>query len=540
MTTHASTYASTHPRRALVLLGLRLTRRGTVLMAAAMGAYVLVEVAAYRAAYPQGVDPVQFAMFEDNPVVRMMQGVPSALDVAGGYMVWDGGWIMQIVLAVWAVLTTTRLLRGDEDTERGDVALAGRVRPGVQTASLLTTVGAQAVVVGAVAAAALVVSAQDVQGSLLFGVGLAGVTATFAGVAAVTSQLVQPRRRAAGLAAGVLALTYVLRMFGSSTDSRLWARWATPLGWVDVLDPYGSPNLAVLLPMVVVPVALALAAVLLRSRRDQGASLLASDADRSPRLRLLGSPLAFAWRSNLGVLTAWALGLAVFGAVMGALVGTMVDWLAQDEDYQRMFEQMGLDAAVSTLGFVAVIATMLGLAIALQVAWRVGAARAEEEKGLAEATLALPVSRVGWLGGHVGLAAGEGLLLALVTGSAVWLGCVASGLTTVSWWQATSSVLNVMPVLVLGGGLAVLAFGVAPRLTVAVPVSVTVVGYILTLVGPALSWPQWVLDLSPFTHLALVPAVPWAATSGTVMVCVGVLAAAVGVLAFRRRDLVGG
>ena len=77
---------------------------------------------------------------------------------------------------------------------------------------------------------------------------------------------------------------------------------------------------------------------------------------------------------------------------MGALVGTMVEWLAQDQDYQRMFRQMGLDAALSTLGFLAVLASMFGLAIAVQVAWRVGAARAEEESGRAEAVLAHPVS----------------------------------------------------------------------------------------------------------------------------------------------------
>jgi ABC-2 type transport system permease protein len=225
---------------------------------------------------------------------------------------------------------------------------------------------------------------------------------------------------------------------------------------------------------------------------------------------------------------------------MGALVGTMVDWLAKDEDYQRMFQQMGLDEALSTLGFLAVLASMFGLAIALQVAWRVGTARAEEENGLAEAMLAHPVSRMRWLGGHVALAAGGGLLLTLLAGSAVWVGCIASGLDTVTWWQATSSVLNSVPVVVLAGGLSVLAFGAAPRLTVAVPVTVTVVGYVLTLVGPALKWPQWVLDLSPFTHLALVPAEPWAATSGTVMAGLGVLAAAAGLVAFRHRDIVGG
>ena len=365
--------------------------------------------------------------------------------------------------------------------------------------------------VGVVAATVLVLAGEDVRGSVLFGVGLAGVTATFAGVAGVTSQLVQVRRRAAGLAAGVLGVAYLLRMFGSSTDPRLWVRWTTPLGWVDVLDPYGNPDLRALLPLLAVPVALISVAVLLRARRDQGGALLAADADRPPRLRMLGSPLAFGWRSNLGVLLAWAVGLVAFGLVMGALVGTMVEWLAQDQDYQRMFRQMGLDAALSSLGFLAVLASMFGLAIAVQVAWRVGAARAEEESGRAEAVLAHPVSRLRWLGGHVALAATGGLLLALLSGSAVWVGCVASGLDEVTWWQAAGSVLNALPVVVLVGGLAVLTFGVLPRLTVAVPVAVSVVGYVLALLGPALSWPQWLLDLSPFTHLALVPADPWAA-----------------------------
>ena len=528
-----------HAGRAVTALSVRLTRRGALLMAGAMGAYVLTEVAAYRAAYPHGVDPAQFAMFQDNPVVRMMQGVPSALDVAGGYMAWDGGWIMQIVLAVWAVLTTTRLLRGDEDAERGDLVLAGRVRPSVLTGAVLGTVAAEALMVGAVASTVLVLSGEEVRGSVLFGVGLAGVTATFAGVAGVTSQLVQVRRRAAGLAAGALGVAYLLRMFGSSTDQRLWVRWLTPLGWVDVLDPYGSANPRVLLPMLLAPVALVAAALLLRARRDQGGAVFAADADRLPRRQLLGSPLAFALRSNLAVLVAWAVALVVFGVVMGALVGTMVDWLTQDAAYQRVFQQMGLDAAVTTLGFLGVMASMFALAIAVQVVWRVGAARSEEESGRAEALLAQPVSRSRWLGGHVALAEAGGLLLTLLSGSAVWLGCVASGLDTVTWWQATASVLNALPVVVLVSGLAVLSFGIAPRLTVAGPVAFIVVGYVLAMVGPALSWPQWVLDLSPFTHLALVPADPWAATSGLVMLALGLLAGTVGLVAFRTRDILG-
>jgi ABC-2 type transport system permease protein len=100
--------------------------------------------------------------------------------------------------------------------------------------------------------------------------------------------------------------------------------------------------------------------------------------------------------------------------------------------------------------------------------------------------------------------------------------------------------LNSLPVVVLVGGFTVLTFGLLPRLTVALPVTLTVVAYLLTMLGPPLSWPSWLLDLSPFTHLAWVPMAPWGATAGLVMSALGLGMCALGLLTFRRRDLLGG
>jgi ABC-2 type transport system permease protein len=404
----------------------------------------------------------------------------------------------------------------------------------------MLVVAAAALLIGVAVTAAMLASGTGLRGSALFGLGLAGVTATFASVAAVTSQLVNVRRRAAALAAGVLGIAYVLRMVGNSTDARSWVRWFTPLGWMDELRPYGDPDPRALLPMLAVPFLLAALAVWLRARRDIGGALLASDGRREPRLRLLGGPTAFAWRSNRAVLLGWIVGLGAYAAVMGALISTMIDWLDQDESYQKIMADMGLDLALTTRGFLGMIGVIFGVAVALQVAWRVGAARGEEESGRAEAILARPVSRVRWLGGHALLSLLGGILLLAATGTSLWLGVAASGSGDITWDDAMRSVLNTVPVVVLTGGLAVFAFGLLPRLTVAIPVTVTVVGYLVTLLGPALSWPAWVLNLSPFTHLALVPAVPWAATSGIVMTGLGLVLLGAGFLGFHRRDVVGG
>ena len=535
-----TTVRSARPRRAIAALTVRQTRRATALLMTAGIAYMALEVVSFRTAYPDGVSPLQFQMFEDNPAIRMMQGVPVALDTPGGFAVWDGGWILQLILAVWAILTTTRLLRGEEDLELTDLLLAGPVRASAATITVLSVLGCVALLLGSVVAATMAVSGTGLTGSLLLGAALAGVTATFVSAAAICSQLVDVRRRAAALTAGVLAVSYVLRMVGNSTDARSWVRWFTPLGWLDLLKPYGAPDLRALVPLLVAPVLLAAVAVLLRAHRDTGGALLSRESGRAARLRYLGGPTAFAWRSNRGVLLGWAAGLAAFAAVMGALIGTMMEWLAGDESYQQLMASIGFDAALTSLGFLAMMASMFGVAVGLQVAWRLGSARAEEESGRAATILAGPVSRLRWLGGHAALALLGGLLLIVLSGAALWLGVLLSGAGGITLDDAMKSVLNTVPVVVLVGGLAVACFGLLPRATTALPATLTVVLYVLAVLGPALHCPAWVLDLSPFTHLAWVPMTPWAATSGIVMTLVGLVLVVVGLVAFQRRDITEG
>ena len=200
--------------------------------------------------------------------------------------------------------------------------------------------------------------------------------------------------------------------------------------------PYGDPDLRALLPMLIVPVLLAALAVMLRARRDIGGALFATDTRSKPNLRLLGSPTAFAWRSNRAVLLGWILGLGTYAAVMGALISTMIDWLAQDESYQKIMADMGLDQALTTRGFLAMIGIIFGVAVALQVTWRMGAARGEEESGRVEAILARPVSRLRWLGGHALLSLLGGAVLLAATGTALWLGVAASGSDEITWANA--------------------------------------------------------------------------------------------------------
>ena len=123
---------------AVLRLYARLTRRGVLLLALGIAAYVLVEAISYVQTYPDEASRLRLAEFGDQPAVRMLQGIPHAVETVGGFVVWDGGWFMQSIIGVWAVLTTSRLLRGEEDSGRAELVGAGPVpAPQVTNAGLL-------------------------------------------------------------------------------------------------------------------------------------------------------------------------------------------------------------------------------------------------------------------------------------------------------------------------------------------------------------------------------------------------------------------
>jgi ABC-2 type transport system permease protein len=139
---------------------------------------------------------------------------------------------------------------------------------------------------------------------------------------------------------------------------------------------------------------------------------------------------------------------------------------------------------------------------------------------------------------HAAVIASASLLMAVLTGSVLWLGtrAVAAGL---GYGEAIAGALNVVVVALLSLGAAVLALGWAPRAVNLVGALPVVGGFLVWVLADTLEWPEWVSRLSPFTHLAPVPAdeVDWAAQAA--MLGVAALLLAAGLVGFTRRDLRG-
>ncbi|POM23563.1 ABC-2 family transporter protein [Actinomadura rubteroloni] len=518
-------------------LTVRLVRRGALLLALATALYAAIDALTFVRTYPDAASRGRLAAFEDDPTVRMLQGVPHAIGTTGGFVVWDIGWLLALVTGVWVLLTVTRLLRGDEEAGRADLVLAAPVRATrVLAAQVLVVVGAVAVV-GAGLAVTLAAAGAGTGGSVLFGLGITAFGATCAGIAAVCAQVWPTRGRATAGAAAVFGAAYLLRIVANGADGRARLRWFTPFGWLDALHPYGGdPDWAALAAPVAASVLLTLAAVRLRTARDAGGALIAAADRRRPRTRFLGGPLAFAWRTTAAMTTGWSAGICAYAVLIGAMTTTFTRFVAKDAGTRQMLADIGWDAADAAAGFVGLMGVVLGLLIALYACWRIGAARTEEASGRLEHVLVRAVTRRRWLAGHAALTLAGAALTACASGVAVWAGATATG-AHVGLGGALAATCNPLPVVVLAAGLAVLVFGARPRATVAAPVTLTVTAYVAEMVGPALHWPERAMDLSPFHHLAAVPAEPYAPVAGIVLTVLGLLALAAGAVLFERRDL---
>ncbi len=97
--------------------------------------------------------------------------------------------------------------------------------------------------------------------------------------------------------------------------------------------------------------------------------------------------------------------------------------------------------------------------------------------------------------------------------------------------------MNVVPPAVFLLGAGALVFGVRPRAVPGVTYGVLVWSFLVELLGGLIGASHWLLDTSLFHQMAAAPSVTPDWTTDAVMVALGVLAAALGILAFERRDL---
>ena len=522
----------------LLALDLRLVARGGIILVSLVAGLTAVVVLQYAVTFASPEDVRGLQVLVGNPAIRVLFGAPRALDQAGGFTVWRTGTFTAVAAAAWALATTTRLTRGQEDAGRAWLTLAGPLRLRSTLLAHLLVVAAVLVIFGLTLGLTMVASGAGGAGAATYATGVALVGLLFAAVGAAGGQLLGERRSATGLGAGLLIVGLLVRMVADGIESLGWASWATPFGLLSLSAPYADDRWAPLGALALSVVAVSAAAWAMAGRRDLGSGVLSGKEGRRPRLRLLSSVWGFVVRRTLPAFLGWSLALAAYFLLIGLLAVSLTDFLQANPRFADLAAAAGFAGLATVQGYIASLLLLLPVPLGLFATARVANQAHDEAAGRTPLLLSRPVSRIAWAGQHAAVIASATLLMALLTGSVVWLGVrvVGAGL---GYDEAIAGALNVVVVAWLSLGAAVLALGWMPRAVSLVGTLPVVGGLIVWVLADTLSWPDWSRWLSPFTHLASVPSdePDWAAQVG--MLAIAALLLSLGLVGFARRDLRG-
>jgi ABC-2 type transport system permease protein len=472
------------------------------------------------------------ASMEGNAAFIAMVGPARALNTTGGQVAWQASAFGAIVVGLMVMFVVGRHTRAEEETGREELLRSGVVaRTTPMTAAILTATIASAVV-GLCVSVPLLAYGLPGAGSWILGVGVFGFGVAFAGVALLAVQLTSSARAAYGLTGAVLGVSYALRAIGDVTGGAL--SWLSPIGWYQAMHAYsGDRWWPVVLPILLGLVATS-AAYAVFDRRDLGAGVWATRPGPARASAGLRSGFGLAWRLQRTSVLWWSVGMLLGGLAYGSM-GDDVQTMVGDSQASKDIFAAGARGNILD-SFYAVATLMLVLIAAGYTVSSALRPHSEEEAGRIEGLLATGLSRSRWYLGYAVVTVVGSLVVALSAGVGIGVGYTAVTGDRAAVVRLTGATLSQVAGLLLLGALARLLYGVASRWAVLSWLAL-VFCYVVLLFGTLLDFPRWVVDISPFSHLAAVPAEPMSWGPFLVVLAVAVAMSAGGLVAFRHRDV---
>lgn len=481
-----------------------------------------------------------------NPAFLFLRGLPDGTGV--GAVVFFQGYAFTAVLAgLMSTLLVVRHTRSDEELGRAELLGSVPIPRAASLAATLLLGTAANLVLAVFVAGAFIAAGLPAAGSAAAGAAVGSVGIFFVALAAVAAQALPSGRSANGAAAGLVGVAYLVRGIGDALGTpsadllhvtSAWPSLLSPIGWGQRTRPFTSPDLAFLLVPLAAAAVLAALAVVIRRRRDVGASLLPERVGKE-RAGVGGqSFVGLALRLQRSTLAGWCVGAAALGAVAGVLSPMASETVSSIAPLRELIArlvpggQTGLiDVFVTALlGMAGVFAAAAGIQAVLRM-------RAEEAEGRAEILLSAPVSRARWLGANLFVASVSAAVVSTTAGTAAAVGLAVSGTSDGPAWSLVPAALAHVPAALVFAAAAAVAFALAPRLSIVVAWGVLAVAIVLGEFGELFGLPAWLQDASPFRHSSAMPVESFNQAGAVGLLLVAAAGASLAAYFLRRRDL---
>jgi ABC-2 type transport system permease protein len=532
------------PARALFKFGIRQTIKGAVILGILGGILVSVQGLGYAATYPDQKSRDQFAAsLASAPGLGILYGEAKNMATPASYTVYRAVAVVGLITSVWALLTSTRLLRGQEEDGKWDTIAAGNTTP--RRASLLIISG---FVVSIFTAFSIMTAMTALMGlapqvSLSLGTSALIVLAIFlpallfTSVGYFVSQLSFSRRRAMLYGLVPLFALFTLRSIANTVPDLYFLKDFTPFGWTDMISPVIDPKPEWIWPFVpLIPVIGILAAYLV-GKRDVGGSLIPESDTVKSRFFLLQNPLALTLRQNFFNAGAWCLSILAMSGIIATVTNVAADALTDSPNLTNAITQLSgttndLKAAFIGAGMVFVV-----IALLIMAAVNLAGVRKDEAKNYLDNLLVQPVRRATWLTMRLGVITLTFIFIALLTAYFTWVIAEGHGISIdLGNFLLVSFALTGTVVFTLGVG--TLLYGVWPRIAAASMYIILGWSFLIDLIESAVKLDDFVVKTSLFHYMSLSPndAPDWKTFYW--LLGLGIVMAIVGIFSFTKRDII--
>ncbi len=521
-------------------------RKSSLILGIVLAIYMLSKASSYLKTYTTEAARQKIAeTLGSNVGIEALLGRAHNIETVAGYITWNFLCIITAVGAIWAIFLATKTFRGEEDSGRWELLLAGQTTAKKATKDALIGLYTSVVIVfvflviSITAIGHLSGSHFAARSGLFFAVTLICGAVEFIAVGTLASQLMSVRSKAVGLSTGIFGVFYLLRLI-ADTSSATWLLSVSPLGWVERLQPMYDSRPIWLLPIVLFSVVLAWLAIHFASQRDLNGAIFSDSGTARPHTAFLHSPIAAAIRLTWLSTLIWLCAIVLLSYVYGQLArGAIVNALSQSVKIAHAFNKLNHVAHVKTittgdfLGITFLLIMVISMFYAASAMSRV---REDEARGYVDNFLVQPYGRIRWLGGRIVYIVMVVVAAGILSGTATWL-AIMSQHTGLSWhdlWQAGFNA-TVPAVLILSIGVCMM--GLLPRFTTVFSYGAIAWSFLVVMLSSGLNLNHWLLDTSILHQVAFAPAQPPVWSTNAILVLIAACLCAIGLIGFLRRDI---
>jgi len=526
------------------------SRRSTLIVGVAIGLLLIAVSAGIISQFStaEAREEIRNIVAAVPPVMQGLAGPPVNVETLGGYIQYKYGGFLPLVTGLWSILALSATLAGEsrrgsldfllaEPISRRRVAWEKVLAHLVMLTLAMTLIGAATALAGSFGT--LPGDEITVAAAFSFAAWL-GLMALAAGSVAFALAPFVGRGSAAGLAGAVMLGGFLLNGYRTAIPELDPFANLTWFGWTaDHIPLAGMYDWASLVLVAAFSLLLLAIGVEAFARRDLGAGTTIP-GPRLPRALLgLAGPTGRATSERFPTGLSWGFGLGLFGLLIASSGASFIAQIGESPVFEGALGTLFPGIDMGTVGgFLQLVFVEFGLVLAgLAAAGLVGGWASDERSGRMEMLLPTPVARSRWpVAGGIGVLVSVAILVA-VTAAGIGIGTLVAGGEV--WTPVIGTLaIGLYAAAMAGVGMAIGGL-IGPSLAAPAVVAITLITWLVDLVGGDLGIPDAIHQLALSSHMGQPMVGSWDPVGIVACLALAIGGLALGTLGFARRDLRG-